>query len=63
MVKRIILSVCFGIYFFWMSVLVDANQMSTVHQKGSDSSPAVLILLGSGLCFLSFLGKRPESEK
>jgi len=62
MMKFLVISVCFAIFFFWMSVLVDAFPTANVRQQGSDSTPVTLLLLGSGLSALAFLGKRTRID-
>ena len=63
MIKSFIISACFGIFFFWMSVLVDAYQTVATAQPDPVSTPVALLVLGFSLCALSFWGKRPKSEE
>lgn len=60
--KSLIMSVSFGISYFWMSLLVDAYPTVAAHQMEPASTPLTLFLLGSGLSALSFWGKRTRIE-
>lgn len=63
MKKFLIVSVFFGIFIFWMSVLVDAYSADATSQTDPAATPVTLLLLGSILCALSFWGKRPRVEE
>lgn len=63
MMKYLVISVCFGIFFLWMSVLVVAFPAVTNPQRDSDSTAVTLLLLGSGLSALAFLGKRAKIDE
>jgi hypothetical protein len=63
MMKLLLVSIYFGIFFFWMSVLVDAFPTATYPQRDSDSTTVTLFLLGSGLSALAFLGKRTKIDE
>lgn len=62
MKKIFVISACFGIFVFWMSVLVDAYPAAGATQPDPVSTPVALLFLGFSLCALSFWGKRPKTE-
>lgn len=63
MKKFLVISVCFGIFIFWMSVLVNAYPTDAASQPDPVSTPVTLLLLGTSLCALSFCGKRPRIKE
>lgn len=63
MMKFLVITFCFGMFIFWMSVMVDAFPIVTNPKPDSDSTPVTLLLLGTGLSALAFLGRRSKIDE
>ena len=61
--RLFMISACFGIFCFWIPVLVNDYSAIAGHQPDLVSSPLTLLLLGSSLAVMAFWGKRPKTKE